>query len=143
MKKYKSETIESENFREIVKGYLVVKNSGPILLTTESSNAVACFKKCKVVDKNSFIIDFTTHVERLKEIGRNLFTPIPLQHRENLMDYRNSIIKEWQDRVDSINKSNPKVVWNKIANKYNLPHQTAIEFNQWALDHLKYHKRII
>jgi hypothetical protein len=143
MKKHKSETLNNEPFREIVKGYLVVRDSGPILLTTESESAVACFKKCKVRDKNAFIIDFTTHVERFKEIGRNLFVPIPVQHKDNFMEYRNKIIKEWQDRVDAISKSNPKIVWNKIASKYNLPHQSAVEFNQWALDHLKYHKRVI
>lgn len=143
MKKNKTESSDNGPFREIVKGYLVVKDSGPILLTTESGKAIDCFKKCKVHDKNAFIMDFTTHVERFKEIGKNLFVPIPSQHKENFLAYRNSIIKEWQDRVDAISKSNPKIVWSKIAMKYNIPHQTAVEFNQWALDHLKYHKRVI
>lgn len=142
MKKHKNDSNKNEPFREIVKGYLVVKETGPILLTTESENAVECFKKCKAKDKNSFIIDFTTHVERFKEIGRNLFIPIPQQHNDNFMEYRNKIIKEWQESVDRISKANPKVVWSKIALKYNLPHQSALEFNQWTIDHLKYNKRV-
>jgi len=143
MKKSKIEVTKPEPFRQIVKGYLVVKDSGPILLTTESDNAVACFKKCKEKDSNAFIMDFTTHVERFKEIGKNLFNPIPQQYTHNFLEYRNKIIKEWQDSVDKISKCNPKIVWEKIAVKYDLPHNSATEFNQWSLDHLKYHKRII
>ena len=144
MKKHNIDTANKpEQFRYIMKGYLVVQDTGPVLLTTESENAVACFKKCKDKDANSFIIDFTTHSERFKEIGKNLFIPIPCQHVGNFLEYRNKIIKEWQMSVDQISKSNPKIVWAKIAKKYSLPHQTATEFNQWAMDHLKYHKRVI
>jgi len=144
MKNYNTDSEhKTEPFRCIMKGYLVVKDTGPILLTTESSKATECFKKCKAKDSEAFIIDFTTHVERFKEIGRNLFTPIPPQHSSNLLEYRNKIIKEWQMTVDQISKSNPKIVWAKIAKKHDIPHQSAEEFNQWTMDHLKYHKRII
>ena len=133
----------TQPLREIIKGYLVVKNNGPILLTTNPDKAIECFKKCKNKDDASFIIDFTTHVERLKELGKNLFTPIPVQYKNNIIAYRNSVIKEWQDTVDSIPKSNPAVVWTKIAKKYSISNFTSTEFNQWTMDHLKYHQRCI
>lgn len=133
----------NENIRELVKGYLVVCNNKPIILTTNHKNAMECFVKCKNLDSKSSITDFTTHVERMKEIGRNIFTPIPAHTTPNIVEFRNKIIKDWQNTVDSIPKANPEVVWQKVAKKYNISYNSSSDFNQWILDHMKYNQRCV
>ena len=133
----------NENIRELIKGYLVVCNSKPIILTTNQKNATECFVKCKNIDNKASITDFTTHVERFKEIGRNIFTPIPATQSSNIVEFRNKIIKDWQNTVDSIPKSNPEVVWQKVAKKYSISNATSGDFSQWILDHMKYNQRCV
>lgn len=141
--KYSKKIEPVEPFREITKGYLVVSSNGPVILTTNISRATKCFELYKQKDTKASFQTLTTHIERFKEIGRNLFTPIPTEYDNNIVDYRNKIVKEWHMLVSSVARSNPTIVWGKVAEKHGLKHKSAEEFNQWALDHMKYHKEMI
>lgn len=122
--------------RTLVVGYLVKCQKGPVILTVNEKKAIDTFGNVKCKDSTAAIKKIIVHVDRFKEIGRNLFKPIPFN---NIIDYRNSIIKEWQNACSQIKGSNHLIVWRRVAKKNNLEcFSSADEFNQWTMDHLKY-----
>jgi len=126
--------------RTLVVGWLVQWKNGPLILTVKEANAVEAYKKAFAQDTSTTIQRMTIHVERFKELGKNLFKPLPKVG--DVVAYRNKVIKEWHESVSNIKGSNPEIVWAKVAKKNNIDSKTATEFNQWIMDHMKYTMRV-
>lgn len=76
-------------------------------------------------------------MERFKELGKNLFKPIPSDIKD-VIAYRNKIIKDWHNSVSAIKGANPEIVWAKVAKRNGVESVNVNEFNQWIMDHLRY-----
>jgi hypothetical protein len=93
-------------------------------------------------DPSTTIQKMTVHVERFKELGRNLFKPLPT-NAADVVSFRNKIIKEWHDTMSNIKGANPEIVWTRVAKRNGIDEMSASEFNQWIMDHMKYVMRTI
>jgi hypothetical protein len=133
-------TVTSE-VRTLVTGWLVQCDKGPIILTVKEDTAKNVFTAAKSKDSSASMQKMIVHVERFKEIGQNLFKPLPKV--KDIIDYRNSVIKEWHTACCNIKGSNHQIVWGKIAKKNNIDSPSSDNFNQWIMDHLKYRMKAI
>ena len=115
---------------------------GPLILTVKEDNAREAYNKAVKLDPSTTIQRITLHVERFKELGRNIFKPIPSEVTD-IIAYRNKIIKEWHESVSSIKGANPEIVWLRVAKRNGIENLSAGEFNQWIMDHLKYIMRVV
>lgn len=115
---------------------------GPLILTVKEANAKEAYNKSLKIDPSTTIQRITLHVERFKELGRNLFKPVP-NDVTDIIAYRNKIIKEWHDTVGSIKGANPEIVWVRVAKRNGIENLSAGEFNQWIMDHLKYIRKVV
>jgi len=111
-------------------------------LTVKERKARDAYETAITQDSTATIQKMTVHVERFRELGRNLFKPLPT-NVTNVMDYRNKVIKEWHNTVSSIKGSNPEIVWNRVAKRNGVEGVSASEFNQWVLDHMKYTLKVL
>ena len=128
--------------RTLVVGWLVQWKKGPLILTVKESNAREAYTKALAQDPSTTIQKLTVHVERFKELGRNLFKPLPTNITD-VVAFRNEIIKEWHESVSSIKGANPEIVWMRVAKRNGIDSMSASEFNQWIMDHMKYVMRTI
>jgi hypothetical protein len=128
--------------RTLVVGWLVQWQKGPLILTVKEAHAREAYEKALSQDKTASIQKMTVHVERFKELGRNLFNPLP-PHVKNVVDWRNKIVREWHDTVGNIKGANPVIVWDRVAKRNGIQCLSAHDFNQWVMDHMKYIMRTI
>lgn len=130
--------MQSEMIREIVDVYLIKKDNqivalGPVSVLEECQN--------KAKEKNITITSrkITTNTVRANEIGFNLFkVNYPVSGKENLVKFRNSVIKEWIDRCAKIKNSDKKIIWGKVASKHNIPFSSPEEFSQSIMDKIEF-----
>jgi hypothetical protein len=137
-----SATVVTGEVRTLVVGWLVMVAKGPLILTVKERNAREAYEKAIAQDSTASIQKMTVHVERFRELGRNLFKPLPA-NVTNVMEYRNKVIKEWHNTVSNIKGSNPEIVWNRVAKRNGIEGVSASEFNQWVLDHMKYTLKVL
>lgn len=137
-----SVTAVTGEVRTLVVGWLVQWKKGPLILTVKEANAKEAYNKASAQDPTASIQKLTVHVERFKELGRNLFKPLPTNITD-VVAFRNKIIKEWHDSVSNIKGSNPEIVWNRVAKRNGIEGVSASEFNQWVLDHMKYTLKVL
>jgi hypothetical protein len=123
-------------------GWLVQWKKGPLILSVKEANAKEAYNKALAQDSSTTIQKLTLHVERFKELGRNLFKPLPT-NVPDVVGFRNKVIKEWHESVSNIKGANPEIVWNRVAKRNGIEGMTASQFNQWILDHMKYVMRTI
>ncbi len=128
--------------RTLVVGWFVQWKDGPLILTVKESNAREAYRKALEKDKSTTIQKLTVHVERFREMGRNLFKPLPT-NVGNVVEWRNKVIKEWHESVSNIKGANPEIVWNRVAKRNGIEGMSASEFNQWIMDHLKYTMKVV
>lgn len=131
---------------EIISVWLVSDNQKAYILTCNKEKAEQIFNKLKTIKNNSIYIKKITHYkERIYQIGKNLFSlKKDIQNTDELINYRNTIIKKWKNQVDSIPNANEELVWKKIAQKDDFlkNFETAEDFSTWCLDVLQYIKQI-
>lgn len=135
-------TVVTGEVRTLVVGWLVQWKKGPLILTVNESRAREAYIKAKSQDPSTNIQKLTVHVERFKELGDNLFKPLPTNITD-IVAFRNKIIKEWHDTVSNIKGANPEIVWTRVAKKNGIDSMSASKFNQWIMDHMKYIMRTI
>lgn len=135
-------TVVTGEVRTLVVGWLVQWKKGPLILTVNESRAKEAYNKAKAQDPSTNIQKLTVHVERFKELGDNLFKPLPTNITD-IVAFRNKIIKEWHDTVSNIKGANPEIVWTRVAKKNGIDSMSASKFNQWIMDHMKYIMRTI
>jgi hypothetical protein len=128
--------------RTLVVGWFVKWGKGPLILTVKEDTAKAAFLKAKEQDKSATMKKVILHVERFRELGKNIFRPIP-KNVDNVISWRNKIIKEWHESVSNIKGANPEIVWTRVAKRNGIENMSAHEFNQWILDHMKYNMEAI
>jgi hypothetical protein len=127
-----------EVVREIVDVFLVKCERGVLALCSEQESkgyiTLGKEKNLKVTTQK-----ITTNLNRANEIGKNLFkVNFPYSSKSELIEFRNTVIKDWMTRCANIKKSNPQLVWDKVATKYKLSISTPEEFSQSVLDKIEY-----
>jgi hypothetical protein len=118
--------------------YLVKCEKGVLALCSEkeSHNYINLGKEknLKVVTKK-----ITTNLGRANQIGYNIFKlQYPCSTKNDLLNFRNTVIKEWMQRCESIKNSNKSIVWSKVAAKHNVQVNTPEEFSQSIMDKVEY-----
>jgi len=127
-----------EIVREIVDVYLVKCEKGALALCSEqeSKNYI---KLGKEKNLNVTTKKITTNLNRANEIGTNLFKiNYPCKTKDELVSFRNKLIKEWISRCESIKNCNKKIVWSKVAEKHKITVDSPDEFSQSIMDKLEY-----
>lgn len=119
-----------EQIRQIVSGWLIVGNNGALMLSPDKEKVAEVVGKLKQTNKEVSLTSITVHVQRFKEIGRNLITwKIPEEaKRIGIMKYRNFLVL----------KTHETGCWEWVREKNNLPEMTYEEMNQWFMDYMKY-----
>lgn len=118
-------------------------------LIKENNNLVALVPSEKITDYENNLKEhgisytltkFTSNIERINEIGENLFTyNFNCKNREELISFRNKIIIEWKTLCEKYKKDNgDTVIWGKLLNKYNIPNMSSESFCRCVLDKLEY-----
>jgi hypothetical protein len=119
--------------------FLVLSSVGPLVLTKDKDRAIATLKLAKSKGKLACIVDINASSERVIELGINLFKrkPISEEDKKNMLNIRNSLIREFIDYRDD-NDFTDIFAWKRIAKKHNLEHKTYEEWNQWTMDIIEY-----
>jgi hypothetical protein len=127
-----------EIIRDIVDMYILSCNKGLVAFCPEkelSNYESMASKKNFTLSKRKI----TTNVDRANQIGYNLFNVnYPCKNKNELIAFRNSVIKDWMDRCSSIKNCDKKVVWERIAKKHNIQSKTVDEFSQSIFDKIEY-----
>jgi hypothetical protein len=124
--------------REIIDLYLITCDKGVVALCTEKEKKdylALCEQKNIKVD----IKKITTNTTRANQIGNSIFkVNYPYTNKEELINFRNSVIDEWMKKCAAIKNSNTKIIWSKIAAKYNTQTATPEEFSQTIFDKIEF-----
>jgi hypothetical protein len=121
-----------DEIRQIAQGWLIVGPNGPLLLTVDKDKAVKTFTDLQEnVGDAVRMTTITIHVDRFKEIGRNLIQRKLPQINGSVMDLRNRLVLETHERGS----------WEMVRRAYALPEMTYEEMNQWLMDHMRYNTR--
>lgn len=119
-----------EQIRQIVSGWLIVGSNGPLILSPNKEKVAEIVDALKDKHKESTTTAITVHVDRFKELGRNLIQwKIPdIAKRAGVMRYRNYLVLQTHEKGS----------WDWVREKNNLPEMTYEEMNQWLMDYMKY-----
>ncbi len=119
-----------EQIRQIVSGWLIVGKNGPLMLSPTENKVAEVIDKIKEKGVEVTITAITVHIERFKEIGRNLITwkMPPAAKTMGIMSYRNFLVLQTHDKGS----------WEWVREKQGLPEMTYEEMNQWFMDYMKY-----
>ena len=119
-----------EQVRQLVSGWLVLGKNGPLILSPSEDKIAEVVDKLKQKGIDNTIIAITVHIERFKEIGRNLVQwKLPEEAKQiGVMQYRNSLVL----------KTHETGCWEWVREKQGLPKMTYEEMNGWLMDHMKY-----
>ena len=116
--------------RQIVSGWLLVSNSVPLILSPNEQKVHDLLKSALSKHPNSEVQKITVHVERYKEIGRNLIQwKVPSEAVDSgIMKYRNQIVL-----------ATHATCWDWIKEKNKFPEDMDYNsMNQWLMDWMKY-----
>ena len=91
---------------------------------------LSLFERIKAKHSNTEVTKITVHIERFKEIGRNLIQwNLPNEIKTSIMDYRNNLVLQ----------THSKSCWEWVREKNNLPEEMDYDsMNQWLMDWMKY-----
>jgi hypothetical protein len=119
----------STQIRNIITGWLLVSNSKPLMLTPNKDKISDLFNKIHSRYPQTELRKITVHVERFKEIGRNLIHWSIPTDVNSIMEYRNSLVLQ----------THSKGCWEWVREKNNLPEGMDYDsMNQWLMDWMKY-----
>lgn len=121
-----------DEVRQIVQGWLIVGPNGPLLLTVDKNKAVTTFTELQAnLGDVVRMTTITIHVERFKEIGRNLIQRKLPNINGTVMQLRNHLVMETHQRGS----------WEAVRRKYGIAEMSYEEMNQWLMDHMRYNTR--
>ncbi|MCS7317616.1 MAG: hypothetical protein NZZ41_04810 [Candidatus Dojkabacteria bacterium] len=122
----------------IIHMWLVNDSQKPYILTNNKERAEKVFNFIKNKKKDVVLQKISDFPNRICELGRNLFEIPTDKTEEEIIHFRNTFIKQWRERVDTIPYANEILVWKKMVkndqflNKFD----SAEQFSQWAIDHV-------
>lgn len=127
-----------EVVREIVDVYLMKCEKGVLALCSEKEThnyiSFGKEKNLKVVSQK-----ITTNLGRANQIGHNIFKiQYPVSSKSDLLDFRNTVIKEWMRNCEAIKNPNKTIIWSKVAAKHGIQLSTPEEFSQSIMDKVEY-----
>jgi hypothetical protein len=104
-------------------------------MSEDKNKAINSLKAARIKGHKGYIQEITASVERVKEIGKNLFKrKITLEERKNILNLRTKVIREFIDTRDD-SDFNIEYVWKKVAkNNKLIGFQDLDDFSQWTLD---------
>jgi hypothetical protein len=124
---------------QLEKHYLVVSTKGALIMTENKDKAMNTLKASHQKGYNGYIQEIVANTERIKEIGKNIFTRKPSEEeRKNILKIREKVIRTFMDIRDE-NDYTDKWAWKKTVEKCNLTNfSTLEEFSQYTLDIIEF-----
>jgi hypothetical protein len=131
--------MQNETFRTISTSFLI-KEDNNLIAFVPIDKLDQYENQLKESDIKYTVTKFTSNIDRLNELGENLFThQFNCGSKEELISFRNNIIVEWKTLCEKYQKDNgDTVIWAKLLTKYNLPNMTSESFCRCVLDKLEY-----
>lgn len=121
----------NNQIRHIISGWLLVSNFKPLILSPNENKVRSIYEEVSKKFSNTEVVKITVHVERYKEIGRNLIKwGLPLQVLNSIMEYRNKLVLMTHEKSGC---------WEWVREHNGLPEEMDYDnMNQWLMDWMKY-----
>ena len=119
----------------IEKQFLVVCDTGPLIMTDDRDKAINSLKAARIKGHRAYLQEITASSTRIKEIGKNLFKrKVDETQRKNILAIRAKVVREFID--ENFEKEfTSEVMWKRVAKNHKLTGFADLDdFSQWTLD---------
>jgi hypothetical protein len=118
--------------RQIITSYIVISKDGPVGVTTNQDEAVKWKYEKEAEGVQTRVIDYTTNLERLHQIGQNLFSiKIPIEAQEDPIGYRNNLISDFNKSIEHYGEVEPDINNSAYWRNFTVDHNLTCTFDDF------------